>query len=200
MFFRQLARAAGLALLINSAVCSGAFAEKKIVPSVEAGDLLIDTPWTRATPGGAKVGAGYMSIVNRGDASDRLVAGKSDISERVEIHTMTMEGGVMRMRQLKDGLVLAPKSITELKPGGYHVMFIGLKRAIAKDDKVAVQLTFEKAGSVDLTLTAAAIGAMSAPGKPADAGAAAGSRSGTAGSDAGAGSRSGHNAAGSRAQ
>ncbi len=200
MFVRQLARAAGLALLIGSVACSGAAAEEKIVPTVEAGDLLIDTPWTRATPGGAKVGAGYMTIVNRSEAADRLVAGKSDIAERVEIHTMTMEGGVMRMRELKDGLVLAPKSITELKPGGYHVMLIGLKKAIAKGDKVAVQLTFEKAGSVDLTFTAAAIGAKSPPGRPADAGAAGGSRSGSAGSDAGAGSHSGQGAAGSRAK
>ncbi len=180
---------AGLAIMMAAAALTGAVGQENT--GVEVGDLLIDRPWTRATPGGAKVGAGYMSIVNRGEAGDRLVAGKSDIAERVEIHTMTMEGGVMRMRELKDGLALAPKSITDLKPGGYHIMFIGLRKAISEGDKVALELTFEKAGAVELSLTAAAIGAKSAPGKPAGAGEAAGSRDGT-------GSRSGHDGAGSR--
>ena len=181
----------GLALAMLATTISGGLA--KDAGAVSAGQLLIDQAWTRATPGGAKVGAGYMSIINHGDAADRLIAVKSDIAERVEIHTMTMQGGVMRMRQLEDGLVLAPKSITELKPGGYHVMFIGLKKPITKGEEIKVQLTFEKAGAVDLTLAAAAIGAKSPPGKPAGAGEAAGSRSG------GAGSGSDHNAAGSRA-
>lgn len=160
--------------------------------AVQVGQLLIDQAWTRATPGGAKVGAGYMSIINSGETADRLVAGKSDIAERVEIHTMTMEGGVMRMRKLTAGLVLAPKSITELKPGGYHVMLIGLKRSIAEGEAIPLELTFEKAGTAEVVLEAAAIGAQSPPGKPAGAGDAAGSHSGVAGS------RSGRNAAGSR--
>lgn len=181
----------GLALAILAITMSGGVA--KAADAIEAGQLLIDQAWTRATPGGAKVGAGYMSIINRGEAADRLVAGKSDIAERVEIHTMTMDGGVMRMRQLKEGLVLAPKSITELKPGGYHIMFIGLKKAIKQGDSIALQLTFEKAGTVDLTLAAAAIGAKSPPSKPPGAGEAAGSRSGAAGSGH-AGSNSGHKA------
>ena len=178
----------GLALVMLATAISGAVA--KGADAVEAGQLLIEQAWTRATPGGAKVGAGYMSIINHGNAADRLIAGESEIAERVEIHTMTMENGVMRMRQLKEGLVLAPKSITELKPGGYHLMLIGLKKAIKQGDSIALQLTFEKAGTVDLTLAAAAIGAKSPPGEPAGAGEAAGSRSGGAGSD--------HNAAGSR--
>jgi copper(I)-binding protein len=180
----------GLALAMLATTINGVVA--KDASAVSAGQLLIEQAWTRATPGGAKVGAGYMSIINHGDAADRLIAGKSDIAERVEIHTMTMEDGVMRMRQLEDGLVLAPKSIAELKPGGYHVMFIGLKQPITKGEEIKVQLTFEKAGAVDLTLAAAAIGAKSPPGKPAGAGEAAGSRSG------GAGSGSDHTAAGSR--
>ena len=200
MFFRQLARTAGLALLIVTTPLGAAIGAEATAISIEAGDLLIDTPWTRATPGGAKVGAGYMSIDNRGDVAERLVSGKSYVAARVEIHTKTMDGGVMRMRQLKDGLVLAPKSITELKPGGYHIMFFGLKLSIAKGDTVALELTFEKAGTVALALSAAAIGAKSPPGKPAGAGEAAGSRSGAAGSNAGAGSQSGSAAAGSRAK
>jgi copper(I)-binding protein len=195
MLFKHLARAAGLGLLLGAVAFGSAAAKDTAATTVEVGDLLIDTPWTRATPGGAKVGAGYMSIVNRGDAADRLVSGASDIAERIEIHTMTMDGGVMRMRQLKDGLVLAPKSVTDLKPGGYHVMFIGLKKSIGKGDKVAVQLTFEKAGTVDLALTAAPIGAMSPPGEPSGANAAAGSRAYDK-----AGSGSGHDAAGRQAK
>jgi copper(I)-binding protein len=148
---------------------------------VQVGSLVIEAPWSRATPGGAKVGAGYLAVVNTGDNADRLVSASSDIAERVEIHTMTMENGVMRMRRLKDGLVLHPQEVTELKPGGHHIMFIGLKRPIKKDDELAVELVFEKAGKVQLKFVAAGIGATQAPGA-GDIGPAGGSHSGVGGS------------------
>ncbi|MBU2532574.1 MAG: copper chaperone PCu(A)C [Alphaproteobacteria bacterium] len=147
--------------------CLGAHASSTGVGAAEAkaGNLIIDTPWTRATPGGAKVGAGYMAIINTAGEVDRLTGAASPIAERVEVHSMSMDNGVMRMRRIDEGLEIKPRSVTALKPGGYHLMFIGLKKKIAEGDEIPVELTFEKAGTVDLKLTAAAIGAM----KPAGA-------------------------------
>ena len=143
---------------------------------VKVGELVLERPWTRATPGGAKVGAGYLSIINGGGEADRLLAASSDIAERVEIHTMTMESGVMRMRRLPDGLAIAPRAVTTLKPGGLHIMFIGLRQPIRKGDRIEVELTFEKAGKVSAVFAAQAIGA-GAP-KGSGAGPAGGSSSG----------------------
>jgi len=130
---------------------------------VTTGSLVIEAPWTRATPGGAKVGAGYLSIVNTGKEDDRLKSATSPIAERVEIHTMTMDGGVMRMRRLDDGLLLKAQSVTELRPGGYHLMLIGLKQPIKKGAQLPVQLQFVKAGTVDVIMKAAGIGATQSP-------------------------------------
>jgi hypothetical protein len=196
---RRLLARTGLSIALALAAMSGAAAQAAPPGgTTDTGGIIIDTPWTRATPGGAKVGAGYMTIINHGDSADRLVNGTSQIAERVEIHNITMDGGVMRMRKLEDGLGLAPKSVTELKPGGYHIMFIGLKKPITKGDQIALSLTFEKAGTIAVTLPAAGIGASQPPGGAGGAGAAAGSRSGAIGSHSvAAGSSSGTPAAGS---
>lgn len=147
---------------------------------VKIGQLVIEAPWTRATPGGAKVGVGYVAIANLSEEEDRLRTARSPIAERVEIHAMMMNGGVMRMRELKQGLLLKPRAITELRPGGYHLMLIGLKRPIKEGDELALELTFEKAGTAKLSMLAAGIGATKSP--YGGIGAAGGSNSGTAGS------------------
>ena len=127
--------------------------------SVTAGKLILDQAWSRATPGGAKVGVGYVSIVNTGNEQDRLVAAESDIADRVEIHTTEMDGGVMRMRLLRDGIAIAPKSLVELKPGGLHLMLVGLKQSIKKGDELIIRLKFEMAGDIAVKFTAEGIGA-----------------------------------------
>jgi copper(I)-binding protein len=143
-----------------------AFAGTLQAKDVKVGSLVIETPWSRATPGGAKVGAGYLAIVNIGDKPDRLVSVASPIADRVEIHSMTIDGGVMRMKKVDGGLEIKAQEVTELKPGGFHIMFIGLKKPIAKGDQLPVKLTFAEAGPVDLTFVAAAIGARNPPGNP----------------------------------
>jgi len=159
---------------------------------LKVGNLVIQAPWTRATPGGAKVGAGYLSIVNIGKEADRLKAASSPIAARVEIHSMMMDGGIMRMRHLKDGLELKAQSVTELRPGGFHIMLIGLKRPIKKGDKLPLRLEFSEAGDVDVTLTVAGIGATTPP--HGGVGPAGGSSSGKADGGAG-GSNAGTSAA-----
>jgi hypothetical protein len=126
----------------------------------KVGSLEITTPWTRATPPSARTGGGFMTITNKGTVADKLVSARSNASDKVEIHEVQMDGSVMRMRELANGLEIAPGATVMLKPGGYHIMFMELKAPIAKDAKVPLTLVFEKAGSVDVELTAQAMGAM----------------------------------------
>ncbi|MGI9381815.1 MAG: copper chaperone PCu(A)C [Methyloligellaceae bacterium] len=126
----------------------------------KAGDVKVEVPWSRATPGGAKVGAGYLKITNTGSEPDRLMAVESAIAEHVEIHEMKIESGIMRMRKLADGLALPPGQTVELKPTGYHLMFLGLKGPIEKDKPFAATLTFQNAGKISVDFAVAGIGAM----------------------------------------
>jgi periplasmic copper chaperone A len=127
---------------------------------VTAGGVKISAPWARATPKGAAVGAGYMTITNNGSAPDRLVGGASEVSRGVEIHEMTMDNGVMRMRPISKGLEIKLGQTVELKPGGNHVMFVGLKKPFAQGEHVKATLAFEKAGKVDVEFPVESIGAQ----------------------------------------
>ena len=123
------------------------------------GALEIVQPWTRATPSGATVAGGYLRIRNTGSAPDRLVGGSSEVAKRFEIHSMAMDGGVMRMRQVADGLEIKPGETVEFKPGGLHVMFVDLTRPLKKGERIKGTLRFEKAGAVDVEFPVEAIGA-----------------------------------------
>lgn len=126
---------------------------------VQAGDLMISVPWTRATPPGAKVAGGYLTITNSGKASDRLTGGSFDGGGRIEVHEMSMGDGVMKMRPLTDGLEIKPGATVKLEPGGYHLMMMDLAKPLAKGDRVKAHLQFEKAGKVDVELDVNAVGA-----------------------------------------
>jgi uncharacterized protein YcnI/copper(I)-binding protein len=126
---------------------------------VQAGDLMISTPWTRATPPGAKIAGGYLTITNNGKAGDRLIGGSFDGGGHVEVHEMSMADGVMKMRPLADGLEIKPGATVKLEPGGYHLMMMDLVKPLAKGDKVKAHLQFEKAGKVDVELEVNALGA-----------------------------------------
>jgi copper(I)-binding protein len=131
---------------------------------VKAGDLVITQPWSRATPGGAKIAGGFLTIENKGAAPDRLVSGAGDIAGKVEIHEMAMNNGVMTMRPLDKGLVIEPGKTVKLAPGGYHLMLMDLKQPFKQGDKVPVTLEFEKAGKVALSLDVQGVGAQAPAG------------------------------------
>ena len=114
------------------------------------GSLEIDHPFARATPPNAPVSGGYMTIRNSGEEADRLISGEADFADRVEIHEMKMDGEVMKMRQLADGLEIPAGGEVVLKPGGYHVMFIGIDSQFKDGETRNVKLTFEKAGSIEI--------------------------------------------------
>src|ERR1041385_82197 len=146
-----------LAALIFTALASAAQAQE-----YKLGSLVIDHPWTRATPKGAAVAGGYVKITNTGSTPDRLTGGSAEVSRKFEVHEMSMDGGVMKMRELKDGLEIPPGATVELKPGSYHIMMMNLSRPLAKGEKVKGSLTFEKAGKVDVEFAVEALGGMPA--------------------------------------
>ena len=123
------------------------------------GSLKISSPWARATPKGASVGGGYMTITNTGAAPDRLVGGSTDISKGFEVHQMKMEGGVMKMRPVAGGLEIKPGQTIKLDPSGYHLMFTGLKEQLKQGERFKATLDFEKAGKVPVEFAVEGIGA-----------------------------------------
>src|SRR5271165_6285093 len=125
----------------------------------KAGSIEVDNPWSRATPKGATVAAGYLTIKNTGTAPDRLVGGTSPAAGKVEVHEMSMDKGVMKMRPLSAGLEIKPGETVELKPGSFHIMMSGLKQQIENGKPFKASLNFEKAGPVEVEFTVVAPGA-----------------------------------------
>jgi periplasmic copper chaperone A len=123
------------------------------------GTILVSQAWSRATAPRAQVGAGFLIIRNTGAGPDRLLSANSPRAAKVEIHTMSMKGGVMRMRPLPGGLDIPARSVATLAPGGNHLMLIGLKAPLKQGERVPATLRFAKAGSVQVQLTVAAAGA-----------------------------------------
>jgi periplasmic copper chaperone A len=147
-----------------SIACAAFFAALLAAPAraeeVQLGDLVISQAWSRATPGGAKIGAGYLTIENMGSVADRLMGGSGDVAARIEVHEMAMSNGVMTMRPLDKGLAIEPGKTVKLAPGGYHLMLIDLKNPLKQGDKVPLMLEFEKAGNVKLSLDVMGVGAQ----------------------------------------
>jgi hypothetical protein len=133
-----------IATLLATAVL--ALSAPALAHDYSVGALKIGHPWARPTPTGAIAGAGYLTITNTGKAPDRLLGGTTPVSDKLEVHEMSMTGGVMRMRPVEGGLTIAPGQTVELKPGGYHIMFIGLKKPFKLGDHLTATLKFEKAG------------------------------------------------------
>ncbi|WP_441278565.1 DUF1775 domain-containing protein [Tardiphaga sp. 172_B4_N1_3] len=148
--------------IVRLAAASPHDAMAQMAGMVHAGDLMIMTPWTRATPPAAKVAGGYLTITNNGKTSDKLLGGTFTGGSRIEVHEMSVTDGVMKMRPLNEGLEIKPGATVKLEPGGYHLMLMDLAKPFAKGDKVKAQLQFEKAGKVDIELDVNAVGA-SAP-------------------------------------
>jgi hypothetical protein len=148
------------------AICAlAATAGAALAQTYSVGPIKVDQPWARATPGGAKVGGGYLTITNTGTTPDRFLGGTLAQAARMEVHQMKMEGGTMRMREVKGGLEIAPGQKVEFTPGGYHIMFMDLRAPFKQGDTLKGQLRFEKAGTVDVEFKVESIGA-GAPAMP----------------------------------
>lgn len=136
--------AAGLVMLASAA----AYAESA---------LKVESAWARATAPTAKTGAAYF-VIRGGDVDDRLVGAASGVAERVELHTHDMSGGMMQMRQVAD-VAVAAKGSVEFRPGGLHVMLIGLKAPLAEGTVFDLTLDFAKAGVVAVPVEVRGVGA-----------------------------------------
>src|SRR5277367_5938562 len=157
---KSIARMLAGGLFLVSMIAAPARAEE-----VKAGDLVITQAWSRATPNGAKIGSGYLTIENKGAAPDRLVGVSADVAGKVEVHEMAMKDGVMTMRPLEAGLAIDPGKTVKLAPGGFHLMMMDLKSPLKPGDKLPMTLEFEKAGRVQVSFDVEGIGAQA----PADA-------------------------------
>ena len=157
---RRLGRTA-LAFLIGSL-----WAVPVQAADYDVGPIHIAQPWARATPKGAKSGAAYMTVTNNGSMPDRLSCVSSDASAECELHSMTMENGVMKMRSVMGGLEIKPGETVMLKPSSTHLMLLNLKHPLEQDSAITATLLFEKAGTVQVEFPIAAIGAA-APGAAA---------------------------------
>lgn len=141
-----------LAALLSLTAAASAHSFKK-------GDIVVGHPWTRATPEAATVGVGFVKITNNGKDSDRLKGGTFEGAGAIEVHEMSMDGEVMKMRQLVDGLEIKPGETVELKSGSNHLMFTDLKKQIVEGPDRKGTLIFEKAGAIDVEFRIEGLGA-----------------------------------------
>lgn len=125
-----------LGVLIATPVLAGSAAE-----SVTASE-----PYVRMVPPGMNISGAFMTLKNADSKDHKLVRVDSAAAQAVELHTHTNDGGVMRMRQIKE-IDIKTKGEAELKPGSLHVMLIGLKRDLKEGDNIALTLTFEDGSS-----------------------------------------------------
>jgi periplasmic copper chaperone A len=126
---------------------------------VKLGNLVITGAWSRQSPMAADVAAGFLTIANQGQEDDRLIKAETSISTMTQLHDMKMEGDVMKMFELPEGIPVSAGGTVELKPKSLHLMFMGLAKPPVEGEHFTATLTFEKAGSVDVTFDVKAPGA-----------------------------------------
>lgn len=140
----RISRLLGVALAVST-LAFGALAHE-----FKLGDIEIGHPYARAMLPGAKVGGGYMTLVNTGTTADRLVSVTAERAASAELHEMKIDNGVMIMRELASGVPVPAGATVELKPGGYHIMFMNVSAPFKEGEMIKARLTFEKAGTVDV--------------------------------------------------
>jgi copper(I)-binding protein len=140
--------------------CAVALSSAARAADYKVGAIEIDHPWSRAVPKGTSVAAGYLTIRNTGSEPDRLVSGSTPVAGKFEVHEMSMDNGVMRMRPVAGGVEIKPGQTVELKPQSIHIMMTGLKQPIEKGKSFKGALVFERAGAVEIDFSVEAIGAM----------------------------------------
>ena len=124
-----------MAVLATAAIAAvAALGHDAFANEFKVGAITIETPWSRATPGGAKVAAGYLTIKNDAATPDRLVSVTADIAGRAGIHQMSLADGMMKMRELTDGLPIPAQGSVALDPASYHLMFLDLKKPLKEGD------------------------------------------------------------------
>lgn len=144
-------------------IAAGTLAVSALAHDYRVGDLVIDHPWARATVPGQKAGGAFLKIENRGRSADRLLSAAAPAERvgRTELHSMRMEGNVMRMREIAAIDIPAGQTVA-LEPGGLHLMLLGLTSPLKAGEKLPLVLTFEKAGTVTVQVHVEAVSAAPA--------------------------------------
>ena len=163
-----LAAGAAIALAFPAFAQGHDTAHGNMMKNAAGAPITIEAPWARASIG--KNGAAYATLTNNGNRPDRLVAIKSPVAARVEIHTHIKEGDIMRMRQVKGGIAVAPGKSVAMKPGSYHIMLMGLNSKLESGGKFPVTFVFEKAGEINAMVDIGKAGAMGPAGGMGPAG------------------------------
>ncbi len=158
-------RRVGVLVIIGVTGFAGFVPQGAAARDFTAGEIIVSQPWSRATPGSSKVAVGYLSIRNSGDTPDRLKSASTEVSEKTSAHTMAMNGDMMVMRPMEDGVLVPAHGTVSFEPGSNHLMLEGLRRPLKKGETFSGTLTFEKAGAVPVIFQVEAIGAR-APSLP----------------------------------
>ncbi|WP_455476045.1 copper chaperone PCu(A)C [Bartonella sp. B17] len=132
----------------------------------KVGNIEIIDPWTRETPKGIKVSSGYLYIINHGNTPDRLIAVSANNVETTEIHSVAVANNIMKMKKMHEGIEIPGNGEATLKPGGNHIMFMGISKPFKKGNKISAKLTFEKAGTIDIYFEVSTLGATYPPKSP----------------------------------
>ncbi|HUB96480.1 MAG TPA: copper chaperone PCu(A)C [Stellaceae bacterium] len=146
-----------LSLLTAAIVLMGAWT----AAAQSSSGIAVTDAWARATPPGAKTGAAYITITNKGAASDQVVAASTPVAGMAQVHTTIVDNGVDKMRPVKS-LDVKPGATVMMKPGGYHIMLMELKKPLMEGESFPLTVRFAKAGEVETTVKVAKIGASSA--------------------------------------
>jgi len=137
-----------------------AFTAPAYAGDVTVGSLTLSNLWARATPPKAPAGGGFLTVTNNGGTADTLTAVSTPAAEMSQLHKMEVKDGIMKMREVEGGIQIPAGGTVTLKPGGYHLMFIGLKHDLKQGAELPVTLTFEKAGTVEAMLPIWPVGSM----------------------------------------
>jgi hypothetical protein len=121
--------------------------------------IVVERPWARATPGGAKTGATYLTLINNGASAEQLLMATTPVADKVQFHSTTEENGMSRMREMQV-VDVAPHARATFDPGGMHIMLVGLKQPLKEGQTFPLTLNFAKAGKIEVTVPVAKIGAM----------------------------------------
>ena len=150
-----------MALVLLAPTFALAQSEGLMPVMVTAGDLLIENPWTRATPPGAPSAGAYLRITNNGSTTEHLSGATSTAAQLVQFHEMRVADGIMMMSELGDGLDIAPGETVTFAPSGFHLMLVGLAGPIDEAATIEITLEFQRAGPVTLQFPASRIGGTS---------------------------------------
>ena len=148
-----------LGLICALVLIPAAFAGSRHGPAVK-----VSRAWTPATPPGAPTAVGYLTITNPGPRPDRLLSLSSPSAASVGLHLMSMDGGIMRMRPVEGGLVVPAGGAVQLEPGGYHLMFEGLKHPFKAGERLPLTLRFQRSGLIRTNVNVEPAGAGAMPG------------------------------------